>query len=89
MTEGVKGMQEKRADIFGQGFGQVLSDILRKVPAKVLAKELGISVWTLYKYAEGVRAFPADLVASLYLATGDKRIIQYILKGTGLKIRDG
>ena len=67
-----------------RGFQQILVRVSTKHPPRELAEELGISAWTFYNYRNGRSTFPADLVAPLYLATGEREIIDFVLTGTDL-----
>jgi len=57
-----------------------------------IAKEMGISVWTLYKYANGIRKITAGKIASLTRVTGDLEYFETLCSSLGFilvkKIKD-
>jgi hypothetical protein len=65
-------------------FRELLVRITADHPPRQLAAELGVNPWTLYNYRNGRSSFPVDLVAPLYIATGDREIIDFVLAGTDL-----
>jgi hypothetical protein len=68
---------------------EVMREVLRKTSAKKVSDDLGLSLSTIYKWAEedegdgsGV-ANPLDRVESLIKSTGDRRLVQWICERAG------
>src|SRR5215472_8908672 len=68
---------------------ELLREVFSKCSAKQVSSELGLSLSTIYKWAEpddgngSGTANPLDRIAALLRCTGDRRLIQWICQRCG------
>ncbi len=72
-------------------FSQLLYEKLiasEKYPAKVMARRTGVPLGSLYRYCDGSYNPPAEFVAKIYNATGDKDFLHFIIDDTDQMLID-
>lgn len=70
-----------------QGFASLLYVMFvleKRYAVKEVAPQLDVSPSTLYDYVRGARVFPPDLIAPLYNATNDRRVLAFFLDECGV-----
>lgn len=74
-----------------QGFASLLYVVLildKRHDVRQVAAALDVSPSTLYSYCHGQRVFPPDLIAPLYLVTGERRFLSFFLDEAGVAFHE-
>ncbi|MCE5270799.1 hypothetical protein LLH00_05895 [bacterium] len=69
---------DKLKDDFQKRLNEMVVQVMTGRDVKEIARAMGLSFWTLYKYIEG-QDFPAHRAELLYRATGDVRVLQALV----------